>query len=220
MDRIEDLRDRWFALCRRIDTHEDVGADAELTFGMVETLYTHPERAYHNLGHVRACLDVFAEVRMLAEDREAVEFALWMHDCVFDAARPDNEARSADAAGMVAGLLGCAPGFAERVRELILVTRHARTPAGGDASVVSDVDLSVLGSPPAEYEAYRDAIRAEFSFAPAEQFAHGRHAFLERMLDREHIYATGLFRSEREARARENMDREMREIEAGPWWDD
>lgn len=220
MDGINDLRDRWVALCGRIDTHEDVAADAELSFGMVVTLHTHPERTYHNLEHVRSCLDVYDGIRMLADDRDAVEFALWLHDCVFDAARPDNEARSADAAGMVAGLLGCRQGFAERVRSLILVTRHERTPPGGDEGVVSDVDLSVLGASWDEYDAYRRAIRAEFSFAPDEQFAHGRHAFLERMLDREHVYSTGLFRGEREARARENMDREMREIEAGTWWDE
>jgi predicted metal-dependent HD superfamily phosphohydrolase len=215
-----DLRAKWLDLCRRVCTHDDVEGDGALTFGMIETLYAHPERAYHNLGHVDVCLGVFEGVRLLAEDREAVEFALWMHDCVFDAARPDNEARSADASGMLAALLGARPGFAERVRELIMVTRHDRTPRGGDEAVISDVDLSILGATPDAYAEYRRAIRAEFAFASEEQFAHGRHAFLGRMLDRDRIYATGLFRDELEARARENMDREMREIETGPWWEE
>ncbi len=91
---------------------------------------------------------------------------------------------------------------------------------GGGAGVGWDVALPLRGAPWGDSVAYRDAIRAEFSFAPAEQFAHGRHAFLERMLDREHIYATGHFRAEYEARARNNLDREMCEIESGPWWDE
>lgn len=193
--------------------HAEVETDSALTFGMIETLYGHPARAYHNLEHVRSCLEVFEGVRMLAEDRDAVEFALWLHDCVFDPERPDNEARSADAAGMVAGFVACHPDFVERVRELIMVTRHERTPRGGDEGVISDVDLAILGATWEEYDRYRRAIRAEFSFASDEHFAQGRHAFLERMLGREWIYATGWFREQHEARARENMGRELGEIE-------
>lgn len=209
----EDLRTRWTDLCRRVSTHAEVEADAALTLGMIETLYGHPVRAYHNLDHIRVCLETFDGVRMLAEDRDAVEFALFMHDCVFDGERPDNESRSADAAGMVAGLVACPPDFVERVRELILVTRHERTPRGGDAAVISDVDLAILGGPWEAYDRYRRAIREEFSFATDEHFAQGRHAFLERMLGRDRIFATGWFREQHEARARENLDRELHEIE-------
>jgi predicted metal-dependent HD superfamily phosphohydrolase len=198
-----------------VSLRADVGADAALTLGMVETLYSHPARVYHNLEHVRSCLEIFDGVRLLAEDRDAVEFALWVHDCVFDPERPDNESRSADAAGMIAGLLGCHPDFVERVRALVLVTRHERTPAGGDDGLASDVDLAVLGAEPGAYGRYRRAIREEFAFASDEHFAQGRHAFLERMLGREWIYSTAWFRAEYEARARENMGRELVELEEG-----
>ena len=210
---MDELRERWLELCRRVSTHADVEADSALTFGMIETLYGHPVRAYHNLDHVRACLAVFDSVRMLAEDRDAVEFALWLHDCVYDPERPDNESRSADAAGMVAGFVSCHPDFVERVRELIAVTRHEQTPRGGDEAVISDVDLMILGGTWDEYDRYRRAIREEFSFALEEHFAQGRHAFLERMLAREWIFATGWFREQYEPRARANLERELQEIE-------
>lgn len=193
---------------------ERVGAfgkdpEAELTFEMLHTLYTHPPRAYHNLDHIAHCLGKFDEVRMLAEDKDAVEFALWLHDSVFFAERPDNEARSADAAATVAGLLGSKPEFAARVRELIHATKHSEPPAPGDASLVADIDLSILAAPEEEYDAYAAAIHEEFSFAGEEMFRTGRGAFLERMLARDEIFATRWFRKEMEGKARWNLEREL-----------
>jgi predicted metal-dependent HD superfamily phosphohydrolase len=172
-------------------------------------------RAYHNLDHIAQCLGVYDSVRGLAEERDAVEFALWMHDCVFFAERSDNEERSADAAAMIAGLLGCAPEFTRAVRGLIMVTRHHEEPGRGDPALVADIDLSILGSGAAEYDGYCRAIREEFSFAGEEPFRQGRGAFLSRMLEKERVYATGYFRKELEERARENMRRELGEIGAG-----
>jgi len=202
------LHDRWNALCGRVGAFEHA-ADGDVTFEMLSSLYATPAREYHNLEHIGALLAVFDDVRMLAEDRDAAEFAIWLHDAVYIPERPDNEARSADAAGMIAALLGCAPEFVERVRRLIFATRHDRDPAPGDASLVADIDLSDLGGEWGAYEDYARKIRREFGFASDEMFAEGRRAFLERMLGKKWIYATAWFRKEREKRARVNMAREL-----------
>ncbi|MEO1128866.1 MAG: N-methyl-D-aspartate receptor NMDAR2C subunit [Planctomycetota bacterium] len=203
------MHDRWDALCARVGAFQS-SHEADLTFEMLATMYTNPPRIYHDLAHIAWCLERFDEVQGLADHTDAVEFALWLHDCVFIAERPDNEARSADAAGMIAGLLGCAPAFVQEVRGLILATRHDQTRSGAsDAALVSDVDLSILGGTPEEYDAYRAAIRAEFDFASDDAFNQGRIAFLYRMLDRDHIYATPFFRSEREYAARRNLSAEL-----------
>lgn len=202
------MRERWNGLCERIGVFGKV-EEADLTFEMIQTLYTHPVRAYHNLDHIGQCLRVFDEVRMLAEERDCVEFAIWLHDSVFFAERPDNEVRSADAAATVAALLGCKPEFALRARELIYATKHSEPPAPGDAALLADIDLSILAAPEAEYDVYARAIHDEFSFAGEELFRAGRSAFLERMLDRREIFATRWFRKEKEDRARENMEREL-----------
>ncbi len=211
------LRDRWEALCARVGAFKNV-EESDLTFDMLRTLYAHPVRAYHNLGHIEQLLRVFDEVRGLAEDRDCLEFAIWLHDCVYFAERPDNEERSADAASMIAGLLGCSAEFTGRVRSLIAVTRHSVPPARGDWSLIADVDLSILAAPwegPGGYDEYRKAIRGEFAFASDEQYVDGRSAFLNRMLDRERLFHTALFRKEREGRARENMERELEELGRG-----
>lgn len=204
------LRSRWEQLCVRVGAfkHADEG---DLTFEMLTTMYGHPVRAYHNLDHIRQCLGVFDGVRGLAEARDEVEFALWLHDCVFFAERSDNEERSADAAAMISGLLGCTPEFTRCVRELIAVTRHHEEPGRGDPALVADIDLSILGQPWEVYDVYRHAIHDEYAWAGQDLFRQGRMAFLQRMLEKPSIYATRYFQQELEARSRENMDRELAE---------
>lgn len=208
------LQDRWNALCERIGAFK-AAHESDVTFDMLRHLYSHPPRAYHDLAHIEQVLGAFDEVRRLTEQRDQVEFALWLHDCVYFAERPDNEERSADAAAMIAGLLGCPPGFAEGARALIMVTRHSIWPAPGDPAIVADVDLSVLAGSKDNYEAYRAAIRREFGFATDAQFIEGRSAFLRRMLDRDAIYATSYFKQSSERKARANLEQELSELEQG-----
>ena len=207
-----ELHDRWDRLCERVGAFAEA-AESDLTFEMLRTMYEHPPRAYHNLEHIGHCLGVFDGVRRLAEEPDCAEFAIWLHECVFFPERSDNEARSADAAGMVAGLLGCPPSFAMRARELILWTRHDGRPDDGDGALVADIDLSVLGEEPGAYDAYRAKIVEEYAFAEEELFWVGRKAFLERMLGRERLFQTAYFFAEREKAARANMERELGEIE-------
>jgi predicted metal-dependent HD superfamily phosphohydrolase len=202
------LHERWNRLCERVGAFKRA-EESDLTFDMLATLYAHPVRSYHNLDHIGQVLGVLDSVQRLADDRDAVEFALWLHDCVYFAEREDNEERSADAASMIAGLLGCPAAFAVRARELIAVTRHSRPPGRGDESLVADIDLSVLAAEGPAYDAYARAIRREFAFADDEAFRGGRIGWIERMLEREKIYATAWFFREGERAARGNLEREL-----------
>lgn len=210
----EALHDRWNALCARVGAFKSA-EEADLTFDMLRTLYAHPPRAYHNLDHIVQLLDAFDQAKMLAENPDAVEFAVWMHDCVYFAERPDNEDRSADAAAMIAGLLGCKPDFTSRVRDCIIVTRHSNPPGRGDTALVADLDLSILGASREEYDQYRRQIRHEFAFAGDELFTHGRRAFVHRMLDKPRIFATPYFFKAMEQKARENLARELDDLDKG-----
>lgn len=208
-----DLHDRWEALCGRIGAFERA-AHADLTFELIETLYATPPRAYHNLDHVRASLVVFDGVRRLADEPDVVEFALWMHDCIYEADKDNNEARSAETAGMIGGLLGCSAEFVLRARGLILSTHHSQPPRGGDEALIADIDLAVLGSEASVYDAYARGIRAEYGFLGEQHFNGGRAAFLEGMLGRKSIYTTAYFRSHFERAARGNMEREFEGLQA------
>ncbi len=202
------LHDRWDSLCHRVGAAGLTG-EMDMAYEMIVTMYANPPRAYHNLDHIGDCLTFYDGVRMLAGDRDEIEFALWMHDSIYFPMRSDNETRSIDAAGMVAALLGCPPAFVGRVRELIAVTQHDEPPFDADSGIMADVDLSVLGGTEEAYERYRLSIRAEFGEVRDELFNEGRRAFLERMLDREYIYSTLFVREAIEDRARENLEREL-----------
>jgi predicted metal-dependent HD superfamily phosphohydrolase len=208
------LHARWDALCARIGAFK-AADESDLTFEMLGSLYAHPPRAYHNLGHIDQVLQELDGAAMLAEDPDVVEFSVWMHDCVYYPLRSDNEDRSADAAAMIAGLLGCAAGFVERARACIHATRHSKTPGRGDPALVADLDLTILGEEAGVYDAYRRAIRREYGFVDDDQFIPGRRAFVQRMLDKERIYATPHFRRRLEDAARANLYRELDDLDAG-----
>ncbi len=206
------LHDRWNSLCERVGVFKSAH-ESDVAFEMLSTLYANPPRKYHTLDHIAQVLAAFDEARMLAADKDVVEFSIWMHDCVYFAERPDNEDRSADAAGMIAGLLGCAPDFLARVRPCIMATRHSAIPDKGDPALVADLDLTILGGPAADYDRYASAIRAEFAFAPDDQFIPGRIAFLHRMVDKDRVFATPHFFGMLEHKARENLYRELDALE-------
>src|SRR5678816_399728 len=84
------MRERWMVLCARIGR-----GDADTLFALLESQYTHPPRAYHSLQHVSACLSMLDGCRGLALHADELEFALWLHDCVYIPQRKDNEERSA-----------------------------------------------------------------------------------------------------------------------------
>ncbi len=198
------LKQRWGDLCAAHDQ-----SDADATWSLIEGHYSESQRAYHNLNHVAACLDHLDRVRSIAKDPVAMEFALWFHDVIYDTRAKDNEARSADVA--VSTLRP--PIDPERIRDLILATRHSSEPRNGDSALLCDIDLATLGAEPADYANYRDQIREEYARVPEADYRSGRIAVLRGFLDRPEIYATAPFRH-LEARARENLAAEIREWQA------
>ncbi len=199
------MRDRWIALCRRIGG----GGDAEALFILLEGLYANPPRAYHNLGHIAACLGVLDRHRGLATDPDSVEFALWLHDCVYEPMRKDNEERSARTAALFARELHAPAGFADALASLIDATRHTGAALACDAALVADIDMSILASPAAEYDAYAGAIRREYALVPDAEYRAGRAAFLQGLLGGRAIFHTAMLKSMSEAAARENIAREL-----------
>ena len=202
--RPEPLRERWTALCARIGR-----GDGGTLFNLLESQYSHPPRAYHSLEHVSACLTLLDGCRGLALHADELEFAIWVHDCVYTPQRTDNEERSAAVARLFLRELGAAGEIADRVTRLIMATRHTGQPETGDAALIADIDLAILGSSEADYDRYALGIRAEYSFAPDAEYRHGRTAFLQALLKRPAIYFTSAFSERFEQLSRANIKREL-----------
>ena len=178
----------------------------------LERAYTSPDRHYHNLDHIQHCLTLFEQMRNQFADAEDVELAIWFHDSVYDSARSDNEDRSADWAAQSLMECGASQEQIDRVRNLILATKHNAAPTEQDARLLVDIDLAILGSGAEQFDAYERAIRREYAHVPEQAFVRGRSQNLEKFLARPHIYLTDHFRDKFEAPARRNVTRSLAQL--------
>ena len=207
---------RWADLWLRLGARGD--ADAELE--EIERRWSEPQRHYHTLAHLDACLDVFELVRGACERPDEAELALWLHDVVWTPFGESNEAESAQYARALCWRAQLAHELGERVAGLILATRHDGTPLMADAAVVADVDLAIFGGEAGTFDWYEDAVRREYADVPDEGFRTGRRRLLESFLARPFIYATAALRDALEERARGNIARSLERLgpanRAGP----
>jgi predicted metal-dependent HD superfamily phosphohydrolase len=197
------LAARWQALCARVPLRP-----GDL-FAQIVRAYGGPDRHYHDLRHIAECLRSLDGVRGLSQDPVALELALWWHDFVYDTRASDNEERSADAAGKVLADAGLNGAVVDRVRELILITRHDREPRTPDQALIMDIDVAILGSAPSAFDVYEADVRREYAWVPEPIFWAKRAEILRGFLARPHLYQTDHFRSRLEAQARANLERSI-----------
>lgn len=170
-------------------------------------------RVYHNLTHIEFCLDQLDRVRDSLKDQNSVAFALWFHDVVYNTRAQDNEVKSAEWAMAVAIGAGLGKEFAEKVRDLILTTRHA-SDLEHDAKYLADIDLAILGQPADAFDIYNRSIAQEFSWVPPELYREGRKGVLSRFVDpgRQNVFSTEEFRREYETTAKSNIERAIEQL--------
>lgn len=199
----------WETLCANQNLlHAEVGT----WFEPLRRAYLEPHRHYHNLHHVAECLREWQAVRASCRDADAVLAAVLFHDCVYDPTRHDNEERSAEVASRGLRALGYPQSFLDTVSGLILATRHAAVPADPDGQTLVDIDLSILGKPREEFDAYERAIRLEYAQVPDDAFRAGRARILRGFLARPSVYSTPHFREHYEQPARANLLRSLERL--------
>ena len=183
-------------------------------------IYTGPDRHYHDLRHIKTMLALAEEHAGEISDRKSVEAAIWFHDAVYDTRRADNEPESAKFAMEL--LTGAAA--EERLEFIAAMIRASgkhgipasmQGTAAKDCALFLDMDLVILGSPAAEFDAYERAVRLEYSWVPEEGWIMGRSQVLRSFLARPFIYATPQFRKSHEAAARSNLTRSLARLERG-----
>jgi len=226
--RIDVLRRYFVRLWRDVDVWDDSAEGAKI-FDEVDNAegakifnevllprYTEPQRHYHDLRHIEACLVSLCNVRhdgSLRKEQEirlnTVELALWFHDAIYTPGAHDNEQRSADLAFEVISKTGIDSKIGVEVRDLIMATTHHNAPMSGYAALICDIDMVILGRKPSDYRQYAEAIRREFSMVPVEQYCVGRTKVLQGLLARHLIYGTRYFQDLCEVQARRNLSNEI-----------
>lgn len=187
-----------------------VGTASEDVLADLRNRYAEPHRHYHTWAHIEALLGWFALRREALHDPAAVELAILFHDAVYDPARSDNEAQSAQ-------LLRDAdlPSVSDdtRLRAIRMIEATAAHSLADnlaandqdDMAEFLDMDLSILGAASAVFDRYERAIRDEYAFVPEDLFRAARRGILERFLERPTLYFSDWGRDRFEARARSNV---------------
>lgn len=168
---------------------------------MIEQIYQMYEgRPYHNAVHlaqVRVALSQFVDID------EKLDMAILYHDAVYVPGRRDNEERSAAMA------CNAYPQYAAFLQTAIMATAlHQRT---GDhlIDLFLDADMSILGMPWGQYDAYRKGVRREYAMFDDEQFREGRKQFLLSFSG----FITDEFNDAYLEQAKRNIERELKELE-------
>jgi predicted metal-dependent HD superfamily phosphohydrolase len=206
----DNLRARWDKLCGKYCNDRDL---IDRFFKEIERKYTSSRRHYHNLQHIQALLDLCDNYAAQLTDADVMAFSVFYHDIIYNVLRKDNEPRSAQLAVKRLQALSVPPEKTEQVKLFIEATKtHALTAAvthTGDLQLLLDFDMSILGVDWPAYEAYTQQVRREYRIYPDKIYYPGRKQFLQHCLQMEHIFQTPVFRDRYEARARENMVKEL-----------
>ena len=180
------------------------------TFQELAAAYQAPGRHYHTLQHLDNLLHLLAPAPL--HDPVVVQLAVWFHDAVYNALKSDNEARSAARAREFLRGSILEPARQQRVAFLIERTAdHTQPQPADDADLLLflDADLSILGTPEAEYWAYARQVRQEYRLVPDLLYRPGRRKVLAKMLAAPVLFRTPGMRAELDAAARHNLQAEL-----------
>ena len=211
-----DLHDRWLRLWQHLGATADAAPDAAPLLDELLLRYAEPQRAYHTLHHIRACL---ADLDRLATASAAapttapappeaalLELAIWYHDAVYDPRARDNEEQSAALALRAAHAMRLPDAQARRLADLILCTKtHDARGSDPLAALLLDIDLAILGAAPDDFARYDHDVRREYAWVPGFVYRWKRRRVLRQFLSRVPLYRTPLFQSLYEEPARRNL---------------
>ncbi|HEV2640300.1 MAG TPA: metal-dependent phosphohydrolase [Actinocrinis sp.] len=181
--------------------------------------YQENHRHYHTTEHLRHILGTLDRLGEAAPDPDAVRYAAWFHDVVYDIAADSplsNEERSARLAENVLKAMHADPALITETGRLVRVTAdHRPDTRHVNGQILCDADLAILGADPDDYLRYCAQVREEYRVYPDDQFRPGRTAVLRTILDRPAIFRTGAGRDLFEDAARRNIKAEIDRL-AGP----
>ncbi len=190
-------------------------ADKGLTeklWSEIEQAYSGKKRFYHTLSHLENLLNHLTVYKEQLNDYDAVLFAVFYHDAVYNVIKKDNEEKSAELAEKNMNAIGVPTASIERCRKMILATKSHQQNADYDTNFFTDADLSVLGQDWDSYSEYCQQVRKEYSIFPDLIYNPGRKKAMMHFLKMERIYKTEAFFEKYEVNAKRNIEKEIEEF--------
>ena len=217
---MDNLKKCWEELCGHYTT------DVMVIRGIYERivyLYGENHRHYHTISHIDSMVSEIVTSRERLINPNALLFAAYFHDVVYDPKRKDNELKSVEFSEPALGLIfdglentssEAKNKMFELVKEIILATtNHTKAKTGDDdLDFFLDCDLKILGSTQKEYRAYAAQIRKEYEHVPTLVYNYGRTQILKSFIKSERIYRTEFFHDKYEDQARRNIANEIQSL--------
>ena len=200
----------WWQLLQSFNVNQTA---VEKSFTQIVAAYSNPNRYYHTLEHIHHVLEVIQTLKDKTQNLTSVQIAAWFHDIVYETQATENEEKSANYAVELLSFLSIPCNVVKNVKRLILATKnHQALTNDGDAQVLLDADLAILGSNPSEYRKYTQAIRNEYIWVPRLEYFLARRELLQNFLQRENIYFTQVMQQTKEENAIKNLRAEIEQI--------
>ena len=205
---MENDLNRFIALWNRCLDGED--PDGTEIFNMLIGKYNSPDRYYHTVEHIYQCLLKLDSVSScLSEaDNDIVELAIWFHDAIYEIGGTRNELKSAQWFTKLAGKKMSAV-IVESVDRCIMYTTHQELPEDNCSKFMVDIDLSGFGQDWDGFTQDGSKVRKENSYQSDQSYIESQTKFMNKLLDRDHIYSTEYFNTLLESQARKNITRQL-----------
>lgn len=195
-------------------------------FTQLIAAYQEPHRHYHTLHHLQQLFTALQNIDPRNSlnigaasqngNRPSIILAIFFHDAIYDTRSHENEAQSAKWASESLTKLNLPNTTIDRITHLIHLTKHHPIqPTDLDAQLLLDLDLSILATPPIQYQTYAQAIRQEYYWVPEADYRKGRSQILQTFLNRDRIYHYPQMRHH-ESQARTNLDQEIETLKQNP----
>ena len=190
-----------------------------ILFTQLITSYQEPHRHYHTLHHLKQLFTALQNIDSRNSlnvsaasqnwNRSSIILAIFFHDAVYDTRSHENEAQSAKLASEFLTKLNLPNTIIDRITHLIRLTKHhPAQPTDLDAQLLLDLDLSILATPPSQYQTYAKAIRQEYDWVADADYRKGRSQILQTFLNRDRIYHHPQMQHH-ESQARINLNQEI-----------
>jgi len=200
---LNDLQTRFTRLWQR-HSQEPLPGFANEIFSQLATMYGEEWRSYHNIGHISDCLGYFDDCCDQASNPDAMEMAIWFHDCIYEIGARNNEARSRDwFMEQTRGILD--DKFRNRVSELIMDTCHRHQPDTEDGKLIADIDLTSFSLPWDQYIADGKNVQKELGNDKPGSDPSKKIGFLANLSKRDTVYFSPYYLENFEKSAQDNI---------------
>ncbi len=206
------LQDRFVHLWQRHAIVENPGIAVEV-FNRLSEMYGESWRSYHNLNHIRDCLNYFDACNNHALFPDSIEFAIWFHDCIYEVGAQDNEERSRD--WFLEKSEGCLNSRLRTiVAKLIMDTSLNGVPDSKDGKLLADIDLTSFGLPWHKYIKDSTDVQHELMANNITGSDAGKRKFLTSLMEKENIYYSMYYRKYFEQTAQINIQKHLQQLSA------